>query len=315
MQIEQGAVHVEQHGLDLRPVKHGAFLPDQYTANAVLYHYMPSPSKRRHQLEQPTMDPQADKVVEIARQAGQAILAIYNQDFAVEHKADESPLTAADLASHRVITAGLGALTPDVPVLSEEGADIPFETRRRWTRYWLIDPLDGTREFVKRNGEFTVNIALVEDGRPVLGVVHVPVSGVSYVGRVDEGAWKLGPDGDPRAIRVNATRGVPTRVAGSRSHAGDSLQQFLQRLGDHEIVSMGSSLKLCLVAEGAADVYPRLGPTSEWDTAAAQAVVEAAGGLVTDTSLEPLRYNTKDSLLNPHFLVFGDRNEDWGRFL
>ena len=244
-----------------------------------------------------------------------AILRVYHQEFAVEHKHDESPLTAADLASHRIIVQRLGELDPQLPVLSEEGADIPFATRRQWQDYWLIDPLDGTREFVKRNGEFTVNIARVRNGRPVLGVVHVPVSGISYLGQVDRGAWKVAADGKVSAIRVAARRHARARVAGSRSHAGDSLKRFLARLGDHEIVSMGSSLKLCLVAEGSADIYPRLGPTSEWDTAAAQAVVEAAGGSVTDTDLRPLRYNTKESLLNPHFLVFGDRSEDWGRYL
>ena len=261
------------------------------------------------------MDQQAQQLLDIAKAAGKAILAVYHQDFAVEHKDDSSPLTAADLASHSTIVQRLGELDPDTPILSEEGADIPFATRSGWARYWLIDPLDGTREFVKRNGEFTVNIALVENGRPTVGVVHVPVTGISYLGRVGSGAWKIDANDQVTPIEVAAKHHTPVRVAGSRSHAGDSLQRFLDRLGEHQIVSMGSSLKLCLVAEGAADIYPRLGPTSEWDTAAAQAVVEAAGGLVTDTHLQPLRYNTKDSLLNPHFLVFGDRSQDWERFL
>jgi 3'(2'), 5'-bisphosphate nucleotidase len=261
------------------------------------------------------MDKQAQQLLEIARAAGQAILEVYHQDFAVQEKNDNSPLTAADLASHRIIVERLQQLEADIPILSEEGAETPYSTRSQWQRYWLIDPLDGTREFVKRNGEFTVNIALVEQGRPVAGVVHVPASGVSYVGKLDLGAWKVDADGRVSAIHVREKRQPKARVAGSRSHAGDSLKRFLDRLGNHEIVSMGSSLKLCLVAEGIADVYPRLGPTSEWDTAAAQAVVEAAGGLVTDTQLKPLRYNTKDSLLNPHFLVFGDRGENWERYL
>lgn len=261
------------------------------------------------------MDNQAHEVLDIAREAGRAILAVYHQDFSVGHKDDSSPLTIADLASHRVIAQRLGEMDPEVPILSEEGAEIPFAQRSQWQRYWLVDPLDGTREFVKRNGEFTVNIALIEQGRPVLGVVHVPVSGTSYLGLVGQGAWKIDELGHELPIRVAEQRPAKVRVAGSRSHAGDSLERFLQRLGDHEMASMGSSLKLCLVAEGAADVYPRLGPTSEWDTAAAQAVVEAAGGLVTDTQLRPLRYNTKESLLNPHFLVFGDRGENWERYL
>jgi 3'(2'), 5'-bisphosphate nucleotidase len=261
------------------------------------------------------MGPQARQLLDIAREAGAAILEVYRQDFAVQHKGDESPLTAADLASHRVITERLNTLTPDVPVLSEEGADIPFDTRSAWARYWLIDPLDGTREFVKRNGEFTVNIALIVDGAPVLGIVHVPVSGKSYVGEVGEGAWKVDEKDHAAPISVRKQRPPTVRIAGSRSHAGDSLKRFLDQVGDHEIVSMGSSLKLCLVAEGAADIYPRLGPTSEWDTAAAQAVVEAAGGRVTDTQGETLRYNTKESLLNPHFLVFGDQDAQWERYL
>jgi 3'(2'), 5'-bisphosphate nucleotidase len=259
--------------------------------------------------------PGADALLQLASQAGQAILEIYQRDFEVQHKEDESPLTEADLASHRTILAGLNALTPDIPVLSEESAALPYETRRQWQRYWLVDPLDGTREFVKRNGEFTVNIALIEGGRPVLGVVHVPVSGVSYFGQAGAGAFRQEADGSRQAISVTPRCQPPMRVVGSRSHAGESLQRFLDKVGEHEIVSMGSSLKLCLVADGSADVYPRLGPTSEWDTAAAQAVVEAAGGQVTDTELKPLRYNQKESLLNPHFLVFGDKDIDWGQYL
>lgn len=262
-----------------------------------------------------TQTPSSAPVLQLARQAGQAILDVYDHEFEVSHKADQSPLTAADLAAHHTIVAGLALLTPDIPVLSEESADLPYDTRRQWHRYWLVDPLDGTREFIKRNGEFTVNIALIDDGRPMLGVVHVPVSGVSYVGQVGQGAHKYDEHGIRRPIHVSSPPHAPLRVAGSRSHAGDSLTRFLDNVGAHRIVSMGSSLKLCLVAEGSADIYPRLGPTSEWDTAAAQAVVEAAGGLVTDTTMKPLRYNQKDSLLNPHFLVFGDTSIDWSQYL
>ena len=258
--------------------------------------------------------PVIEKINQVAQQAGQAILEIYQRDFQVTEKADQSPLTEADLASHKVIVSALQKLTPEIPVLSEESASIPYQTRREWTTYWLIDPLDGTKEFIKRNGEFTVNIALIHHGQPVLGVVHVPVTGVSYFGDQDNGAFKQ-ESGSTRKISVEKTLSTPARVAGSRSHAGDSLKRFLQQLGDHEIVSMGSSLKLCLVAEGKADIYPRLGPTSEWDTAAAQAVVEAAGGQVTDTALNRLNYNGKDSLLNPHFLVFGDQSVNWSSFI
>ena len=174
---------------------------------------------------------------------------------------------------------------------------------------WVVDPLDGTREFIKRNGEFTVNIAFIDNGVPILSVVHVPVSGVSYLACQGQGAFKQEADGTREAIRVRKLGDGPVMVVGSRSHRGDSLNQFLERLGEHDMVGMGSSLKLCLVAEGVADIYPRLGPTSEWDTAAAQCVVEQAGGFVTDTDMKPLRYNTKDSLLNPFFLVFGDEDK------
>jgi 3'(2'), 5'-bisphosphate nucleotidase len=255
--------------------------------------------------------PDIQQINQIARRAGDAILEIYAQDFEVEAKADNSPLTQADLASHHCIVDALQKMTPDIPVLSEESAALPYSERRKWSRYWLIDPLDGTKEFVKRNGEFTVNIALVDDGFPVLGVVHVPVSGVTYYGDVEKGAFREEPGAVAEPIRVTEPCARPMRVAGSRSHAGDSLKQFLQKLPDHNMVAMGSSLKLCLVAEGRADIYPRLGLTSEWDTAAAQAVVEAAGGRVTDTNMRRLGYNQKDSLLNPCFLVFGDSSIDW----
>ena len=256
-----------------------------------------------------------EKVVAIAESAGKAILEIYNRDFDIQEKEDKSPLTEADLAAHKLIVAELEKLEPKLPVLSEESASIPYEERSRWLRYWLVDPLDGTKEFIKRNGEFTVNIALIESGRPSCGVVHVPVAGVTYFGCVGQGAQKRNEDGSSETISVAQQRQHPTRIAGSRSHAGDSLQRFLDKVGPHEIVSMGSSLKLCLVAEGRADIYPRLGPTSEWDTGAAQAVVEAAGGKVTGLDMQPLRYNSKDSLLNPHFLVFGDAHEDWSQYL
>lgn len=259
--------------------------------------------------------PDIQKINEIAHRAGAAILKIYEHDFEIIEKADKSPLTEADLASHNVIIDGLQTLTPEIPVLSEESTSISYDTRKQWTTYWLIDPLDGTKEFIKRNGEFTVNIALIHEGRAVLGVVYVPVTAVTYYGDSEQGAFKIDSNGSRSAIGVVSQRQTPLQVAGSRSHAGDSLMQFLGKLGEHEIVSMGSSLKLCLVAEGKADIYPRLGLTSEWDTAAAQAVVEAAGGKVTDTNMQPLMYNTKESLLNPYFFVFGDTSVDWSAYL
>jgi 3'(2'), 5'-bisphosphate nucleotidase len=254
-------------------------------------------------------------VRDIARAAGIRIVEIYNRGFSVEHKEDKSPLTEADMAAHDSIIAGLAALTPELPVLSEESAALPFAERSRWRRYWLVDPLDGTREFVKRNGEFTVNIALIEDHEPVLGVILVPVTGLCYFAARGGGAFRAETGGTSTAIRVRPLDPSHVIVAGSRSHAGGTLAGFLANIGRHELISMGSSLKSCLVAEGRADVYPRLGPTSEWDTAAAHCIVEEAGGRVTDTAMRPLRYNTKESLLNPDFFVSGDPARDWSRYL
>lgn len=252
-----------------------------------------------------------EPVVDLARHAGDGILEVYATDFDVQNKADESPLTQADLASHRRIVAGLDKLTPDIPIISEEDGLPDFGVRREWQRYWLIDPLDGTREFVNRNGEFTVNIALIENHRPVLGVVHVPVQGKTYVGCHGYGADVREADGVPRNISVSAQTTSPARIVGSRSHRGSSLDAFLDKLGQHELVPMGSSLKFCVVAEGGADVYPRLGPTSEWDTAAAQAVVEQAGGSVLKLDGNPLSYNEKEEILNPWFVVVGSTGIDW----
>lgn len=253
-----------------------------------------------------------DDVVSVARDAGDAIEEIYRgaSDPEIVRKADDSPLTAADLASHRIIVSGLGALTPDIPVLSEEGAERSYEVRRRWQRFWLVDPLDGTKEFIRRNGEFTVNIALVENGAPVLGVVYAPMLQRTYSGVLGEGAWRRDGDGEAVAVSAMGTQERQLAVVASRSHPGPVLESFLSHLPAHRLVSMGSSLKLCLVAEGVADVYPRLGPTMEWDTAAAHAVVAAAGGEVMDFEARPLRYN-KENLLNPHFIVLGQRSIPW----
>ena len=247
----------------------------------------------------------------IAHEAGEAILEIYGQEFEVIEKDDTSPLTQADLASHRVIRDELARLTPDIPLLSEESASIPFSTRSQWDEYWLVDPLDGTKEFVNRNGEFTVNIALIRGHAPALGVVHVPVSGVTYTGVVGQTARRSGPGETERDIRVRVPCADPMVVVGSRSHANPALEGHLENLGPFELISMGSSLKFCLVAEGKADFYPRLGPTCEWDTAAAHAVVLAAGGNIVTLDGEPLRYNEKESFLNPEFLVIADGSRDW----
>ncbi len=251
-------------------------------------------------------------VTDIARRAGREILEVYaDAQIVTTTKADDSPLTVADLRAHRLIEDALQELTPDLPVLSEEAAATPFTERATWHRYWLVDPLDGTKEFLSRNGQFTVNIALIEAHAPVLGVVHVPVRDASYQGLPGSGAWRVLPGEAPAAIRVSAHSAASVRVVGSRSHRGDSLDGFLARLGPHELLPVGSSLKFCLVAEGAADVYPRLGPTSEWDTAAAHAVVLGAGGRVVNLEGDPLRYNTRAQVLNPHFVVYGPRDHDW----
>ena len=247
----------------------------------------------------------------LARRAGAAILEVYAGSFAVETKSDDSPLTAADMASHRLIVNGLRELTPDIPVLSEESKGIDWNVRRAWEHYWLVDPLDGTREFVKRNGEFTVNIALIENHVPVLGVVLIPVTGELYYGITGEGAFlETAPGAMPQPIATRLAASIPI-VAGSRSHANERQMAMLEKLGYHRLVSVGSSIKFCMVARGDADLYLRLGPTSEWDTAAAQCVLEQAGGAVVDLQGEPLRYNAKESLLNPEFLALGDRSVDW----
>jgi 3'(2'), 5'-bisphosphate nucleotidase len=252
-----------------------------------------------------------EPIVALAEDAGRAILEVYSTDFDVQEKDDESPLTQADLASHRWIDAGLKSLTPDIPIISEESGLPNFEERRQWRRYWIVDPLDGTREFVNRNGEFTVNIALIEDNRPVLGVVHVPVQGKTYVGCKGLGAQRRDGNHTPVSIEVAGASANPVRVVGSRSHRGASLDTFLEAVGAHDMVPMGSSLKFCVVAEGGADIYPRLGPTSEWDTAAAQAVVEQAGGKVVTLDGKPMKYNAKADILNPHFFVIGAADRDW----
>ena len=252
-----------------------------------------------------------ERIRDIARVAGDAILQVYRTDFSVEDKDDHSPLTEADRVSHTIIRDGLSELTLRLPFLSEESQEAERAGRRSWTRYWLVDPLDGTKEFIKRNGEFTVNIALIDGHRPVLGVVLAPALDLEYSAIVGLGAYRSRAGGVREAINVRSRAATPLRVVGSRSHPSPRLAAFLETVGAHEMTPMGSSLKICLVAEGAADVYPRLGPTSEWDTAAAQAILEAAGGSMIDLGGQPLRYNTKEDLLNPHFLAFGDRSHDW----
>lgn len=264
--------------------------------------------------------PSAQQLVDLAHKAGLAILEIYKTDFEVMGKADDSPLTQADLAAHKVLVAGLAELTPDIPVLSEEEKAPEFSVRQSWDRYWIIDPLDGTKEFVNRNGEFTVNVALIEGHQAVLGVVGVPVQDRIFFGDVKASVAELYAGGEKTtlsgrdAAQQIAQHKSVTAVA-SRSHGGERLEAYLDAVaaefGGADRKPMGSSLKLCTLAEGEADLYPRLGPTSEWDIAAADAVLAAAGGIVVTFDGNPLRYNTKDSLLNPEFLALGDKSFDW----
>ncbi len=246
-----------------------------------------------------------EQIIDIAHEAGKIILKIYNSDdYSQVEKSDFSPLTTADMESHNLIVRQLQKITPDVPILSEESAYIPWKQRKNWREYWLIDPLDGTKEFIKKNGEFTVNMALIKDHIPEIGVVHAPVFDETWVGEKDKFARKI-TQGRVKNIRTCPHRyGEKWRVVGSRSHVGTSLNLFLEKLDDYELIPMGSSMKFCQVAEGKAHVYLRLGPTSEWDTAAAHAVVNSAGGSIIDlTTNKPLLYNTKDSTRNGHFLV------------
>ncbi|MGN6152763.1 MAG: 3'(2'),5'-bisphosphate nucleotidase CysQ [Lysobacteraceae bacterium] len=257
-------------------------------------------------------------VIALAQAAAADILEVYDnvddRAFEVETKADASPLTAADLASHRRIVAGLQRLTPDIPVLSEESAVLPIGERRAWTRLWLVDPLDGTREFIKRNGEFTVNIALIEDGVATFGVIQAPVQDTLWWGDRAHGAY-VRRDGGEMALETRAPAIAPLRVAASRSHRDARTEAFMARMtadtGEIETIGVGSSLKFCRVAEGLIDLYPRFGPTSEWDTAAGQAIVEAAGGRVLDPQGRPFRYNQRDTLLNGDFIALGDARLPW----
>lgn len=256
-------------------------------------------------------------IVTLAKQAGAAILQYYQQEqaVAVRLKKDDSPVTDADMAAHQLIVMGLQQLTPDLPILSEEAADIPYSTRSTWPQYWLIDPLDGTKEFIQGHAEFTVNIALIVNNKPVLGVVYVPVLGTCYFAAENQGTFRQQADSPVESIHARSLSQTNAVVAISRRRTNEQLIQFLANLGQYSLIKKGSSIKSCLVAEGTADVYPSFGLTSEWDTAAAQCVVEEAGGRLVDLQLQPLRYNTKESLLNPYFIVLGDASYDWGKYL
>ena len=255
-------------------------------------------------------------VIELARRAGEVILPYWRADVAVVAKADASPVTAADIAAHHLLVAGLQALAPDIHVLSEEDADIPLSERATWERWWLVDPLDGTKEFISGSEEFTVNIALIEQGRVVFGVVSMPTNNRCYFGGAGLGAWRSDDEDHaaPISVRTAPAPGEAFTVVASRRHTSPEQERLLaglsESLGDLQLTSVGSSLKFCLLAEGAADCYPRLAPTSQWDTAAAQGVLEGAGGEVLDLAGETFSYPSRESLLNTSFLAL-PANAPW----
>ena len=258
----------------------------------------------------------AAPVQDIAREAGRRILDVYAGSFSVTAKPDQSPVTEADFAAHRCILRGLKELTPQIPILSEEASDIGFAERSRWEWLWLVDPLDGTREFIRRSDQFTINIALIHNHEAVFGLILSPVDGVCYHAWRGGGAYKRPRNQPVRRIQAARVCQPSIRVTTSQaSYRSRRLQEYLQQLGDYRHLFVGSALKSCLIAEGTADLYPRFGPTGEWDTAAAQAIVEEAGGHLTDMQLRPLRYNARPVLINPDFFAFGDANRDWSQYL
>ncbi|KJF83654.1 3'(2'),5'-bisphosphate nucleotidase [Photobacterium angustum] len=239
-----------------------------------------------------------DEIYSIALEAGAAIMARYHGQVQITQKSDSSPVTDADLAANELIVTKLQQLTPEIPILSEESAHTDWQQRQNWGTFWLVDPLDGTKEFIRKNGEFTVNISLIKEGRPVLGVVYAPALEKAWLGD-GEKAW-LETKAGREPIRVRAAT-VPT-IVGSRSHPSPELDHYLEQIGEHKMTEVGSSLKFCLVAEGRAQRYPRLGPTMMWDTAAGQCVAESAGAIVLDLEGQPLNYH-REQLLNPSFIV------------
>ncbi len=259
------------------------------------------------------------QVIQIARSAGQRVLEIYqNNDYQQFVKQDATPVTSADYAAHKIIMHSLAELTPDIPILSEEDADISLQQRAQWPRYWLVDPLDGTQEFIARSGDFATVIALVEHNEPVMGVVYAPVSGVTYFAYQGKGAWKI-PEMDEH-VRIHTLKHEserqPIAIAISRRQKIERISRHLSPARNYELVPLGSAaLKACLVAEGAVDCYIRLGPTGEWDTAATQCIVQEAGGRILSTVLEPLSYNERDTLENPNFIVLGDESIGWDNIL
>jgi 3'(2'), 5'-bisphosphate nucleotidase len=258
----------------------------------------------------------AAPVQAIAREAGRCILDVYAGSFSITEKADQSPITEADLAAHRCILRGLTPLTPQIPILSEESSEISFAERSRWEWLWLVDPLDGTREFIRRSDQFSINIALIHQHEAVFGLILSPVDGACYYAWRNGGAWKKPRNQLLRRIHAAQTCHQPIRVTSSEaSYRSRRLQEYLQQIGEYRHLFLGSALKSCLIAEGEADLYPRFGPTGEWDTAASQIILEEAGGHLTDMQLRPLRYNARPVLINPDFFAFSDARRDWSQYL
>lgn len=258
----------------------------------------------------------AAPVQAIAREAGRCILDVYAGSFSITEKADQSPITEADLAAHRCILRGLTPLTPQIPILSEESSEISFAERSRWEWLWLVDPLDGTREFIRRSDQFSINIALIHQHEAVFGLILSPVDGACYYAWRNGGAWKKPRNQLLRRIHAAQTCHQPIRVTSSEaSYRSRRLQEYLQQIGEYRHLFLGSALKSCLIAEGEADLYPRFGPTGEWDTAASQIILEEAGGHLTDMQLRPLRYNARPVLINPDFFAFSDASRDWSQYL
>jgi len=344
MKVQQGTVHIKKDCFYFIPVNHKslynavryktailALKPDllQTLCSKHCFNKLSFIKHRTFMLSPKNFIPIKNEIVmsdlkdffiplkQIVVAAGEAILQVYHSDepIAVESKSDDSPVTKADHAAHIIIDKGLKSLATHYPVLSEEGGMPEFEERRQWQRYWLVDPLDGTKEFINKNDEFTVNIALIEGGEAILGMVYVPVTGALYYGAKSAGAWKE-LEGETQKIQVSpVTFKQKLTVVGSRRHGAEALEAMLKNVEPKfesiELVSMGSSLKICAIAEGTAHWYPRLALTSEWDTAAAHAVLNAAGGKIMNIELEALDYNQKADILNPYFHAVGDSHFDW----
>ncbi|CAM2007824.1 3'(2'),5'-bisphosphate nucleotidase CysQ [Acanthopleuribacter pedis] len=252
---------------------------------------------------------EVNALVAVARDAGRAILRYYGQDYRLDYKSDDSPVTSADQAAHQVITETLAARFPDIPIISEEGALPPYETRRDWPRFWLVDPLDGTREFISGSGEFTVNIALIEQGAPIRTIVYVPLTEVGYVAARGAGAYRFTGEvgASPRRLQAPALRDDQRlRVTVSRSHPDANLQNLLATIPNHEQVQAGSTLKFCFLAEGSAEVYPRFHALAEWDVAAAHLVASESGVLISNWQGDPLQYNSPNLKLDGGFLATTD---------